>query len=772
MSDETVKLKLELETQISAQMEKVSKDLEKRFGEIQKNTQAISTGFNGATQSFGKLVAGMAGGTIIAGVISKIKDSAIGLVGALLKQNSSLEQSKVAFGVMLGSAEKADTLLRKLYKFAAETPFESEELLKASKALLAFGSTAESIPEELKSIGDIASAINAPIGEIAELYGKARVQGRLFAQDVNQLTGRGIPIIQEFAKQLGVSESKVKSMVEEGRISFGNLEQAFHDLTSEGGKFKGMMEAQSKTFSGMASTLKDNFSQMLIQVGSGGVFDVLTQNLKKANEWINANQIAIGNMSRAIGAKLGQAVQFAVGHFEDLVLVGKVLLAVFAIQKLVGIATAIRGIGLALTGLTATNPILMAIAVVLGTASFAFIQARDSAKKFNDEAENIKEGEKQLAQYNSTLQKVAALHKTAASGPNPFGGIQAPKGTVDPNTLDPSQRARYDSALGSTTTETGKGPSKPNKLALSEDELKKQAKQLQDTQDKLRESQIQGQADGYDKELAALEEKHKREQRELAGNYNALKALDEAHKQDKANLDDKYEELEFEVQAKGNEKKREDKYALAVKEQKIRKDVANEEERDAARKQELDELRSSQAWDTAGNLIGASQLLFTKNKENSVLLKTLAIGEIAINTSRAVMATLAKGGFWAIPLAISVGALGAAQALKVSQTHYETGGPVIGARHRNGGVDANLEGGEFVLSRNDVRNLGGFSGVETMRKGNSQRSLSIGAYSPTIVIQGNADERMVRRVVEDSGKDFNRRVAQAIRDNSYEGRKV
>ena len=78
----------------------------------------------------------------------------------------------------------------------------------------------------------------APVNEIAELYGKARVQGRLFAEDINQLTGRGIPIIQELAKQFGVSDSEVKKLVESGKVGFPNIERSFMDMTSQGGKFR------------------------------------------------------------------------------------------------------------------------------------------------------------------------------------------------------------------------------------------------------------------------------------------------------------------------------------------------------------------------------------------------------------------------------------------------------------------------------------------------------------------------------------------------------
>jgi hypothetical protein len=41
------------------------------------------------------------------------------------------------------------------------------------------------VPVTLRRIGDVSAGVQAPISEIAELYGKARVQGRLFAEDIN-----------------------------------------------------------------------------------------------------------------------------------------------------------------------------------------------------------------------------------------------------------------------------------------------------------------------------------------------------------------------------------------------------------------------------------------------------------------------------------------------------------------------------------------------------------------------------------------------------------
>lgn len=206
-------------------------------------------------------VAGSLGITLGAATLLEFGRSAISAAAAA-------ETMATSFRVLTGDAETAKTVMAGLTSFAAETPFELTELADAGKKLLAFGSSAKEVVPTLRVLGDISSGVGAPIGEIAELFGKARVQGRLFAQDINQLTGRGIPVIQEFAKQFGVADSEVRDLVESGRIGFPQLERALQALTAEGGKFFGMMEQQSQTASGRLSTLRDEFNGFLRDLGA------------------------------------------------------------------------------------------------------------------------------------------------------------------------------------------------------------------------------------------------------------------------------------------------------------------------------------------------------------------------------------------------------------------------------------------------------------------------------------------------------------------------
>lgn len=240
----------DLVVRISADM----KDFEKKIGGMGGQFQSMA---NKALPASKAVAAGLLGvGAAVLGLGAK----SVGLA-------AQLEQTEVAFGTLLGSSEAAGKMIKDIQDFAASTPFQFPGLADAARQLVAFGVDADDTIPTLRRIGDVAAGIGAPIGDIAEIYGKARVQGRLFAEDINQLTGRGIPIIGELAKQFGITESEVKKMVESGEVNFGHLEEAFRSLTSEGGQFEGLMEAQSQTVAGKWSTLKDNVGLSLTSLG-------------------------------------------------------------------------------------------------------------------------------------------------------------------------------------------------------------------------------------------------------------------------------------------------------------------------------------------------------------------------------------------------------------------------------------------------------------------------------------------------------------------------
>lgn len=232
------------------------------FAEVGSASESTGSRVRASFQSMASAAAGFA----VAGAAAAATAFA-GLSFYALKLAADAEQAEISFTVMLGSAEKAKALMGEISAFAAATPFQTTELIDASKKLLAFGTTADQIIPTMRSLGDISAGLGIPLSDLADLYGKARVAGRLMAEDVNQLTGRGIPVIAEFARQFGVAESQVKGLVESGQIGFSNLQQALVNLTGEGGKFAGLMAAQSASVAGVFSTAQDAISLTLTEIG-------------------------------------------------------------------------------------------------------------------------------------------------------------------------------------------------------------------------------------------------------------------------------------------------------------------------------------------------------------------------------------------------------------------------------------------------------------------------------------------------------------------------
>lgn len=189
------------------------------------------------------------------------------LITNIARVRGEIQQLEVAFKTMLGSEDKANALMQQLVKTAATTPFDLQGVANGAKQLLAYGENVENINDDLIRLGNIADGLSQPLGDIVYLYGTTMTQGHLYTQDLNQFTGRGIPMIRELAKQFGVAENEVKSLVEAGKVGFPEVQKVIMSLTNEGGMFYNLMQKQSKTITGQISNIEDAISTMFNEIG-------------------------------------------------------------------------------------------------------------------------------------------------------------------------------------------------------------------------------------------------------------------------------------------------------------------------------------------------------------------------------------------------------------------------------------------------------------------------------------------------------------------------
>jgi tape measure domain-containing protein len=288
----------------------------KALDAAQARASAFGKGVTSSLRSLGSIGGQM--GQLLG--VGSIGAAAVGMV----KMAADAETLSTQFRVLTGSAETTEAVMGDIQKFAAETPFESMEIADSAKKLLAFGSSSDTVVNELRMLGDIAAGVGVPLGDLSEIYGKARVQGRLFAEDINQLQGRGIPVVQALASAMGVGESEIRGLVESGKIGFPQLQQAMAGMVAEGGDFNGMMGQLSQTTAGRFSTLTDNLKMLGIELG------------EKLLPYINAAMQSLIDMAGGldgVGESFGSILDAAAtwfvetrNYFEDLgVIAGTVI---------------------------------------------------------------------------------------------------------------------------------------------------------------------------------------------------------------------------------------------------------------------------------------------------------------------------------------------------------------------------------------------------------------------------------------------------------------
>lgn len=349
--------------------------------QIQKDVEAIKKQFEQMTRKAveeGKKQADV-WQTLLKGATAYFTlQGAQSFISQMVAVRSQFQQLEISFGTMLKSKEKANELMAQLTDLAAKTPFGLEEVSEGAKKLLAFQIPAQEVTETLRRMGDVASGLGVPMGQLIHVYGQVKAQGKLMTNDLYQFMNAGIPIIAELSKVVGKSETEIKDMVSAGKIGFTEIQAVIKNMTNEGGLFYNLMAEQSKSLGGQISNLRDNFDQMLNEIGkssegivSGAIKGVsfLVENYETIGKLIAGLITTYGAYRAAIIVNITLTRSWAVAARADAIAKGiqtaatnaatiatKALNAAMKANPYVLVATAVVGLGAAIWALRdATN---------------------------------------------------------------------------------------------------------------------------------------------------------------------------------------------------------------------------------------------------------------------------------------------------------------------------------------------------------------------------------------------------------------------------------
>lgn len=536
----------------------------------------------------------------------------------VIEATGKMQQLQVALSTILQDKSKADQLIAEIIQFAAKTPFNLDDVATGAKQLLAYGSSADNVVNELSMLGDVASGLQIPIGQLIYLYGTLRTQGRAMTVDIRQFAGRGIPIYEELAKVLGVSKDQVGELVKEGKVGFKEVEQAFKNMTSEGGKFANLMESSAGTWPQRLSNIEDTLFQKMNEFGNKykevfefgiGTAEDLVESLDDVIAVMGGLIAAYGTYKAALIA--ASVAQKAVGFIESIRLIGMY-------RKELGLATAAQQ-AFNLASKSNVYVALLATLVGIGTAVYMFTKRTNEATAAQETLNSVnKKANEEFSKQAATVDRLTSVLESETSSLE-----QKKKALSDLQAIVPSYNASLDEEgkLINNNTEAIKSYltqlEKQIRLKAAQEELEElyrnkrlQEKDVQSKQanyERVKSQNHIGVVYGGDAGIEA-------QRHSLNRISSAEKALSKANKE-LENTKSQINALEKEIEQSSLSDKKD------LPQSTISKEIDNATKRIKALKQEIADLRSGKLQAEAGKTVESA--ISAKEKELQSAQKTL-----------------------------------------------------------------------------------------------------------------------------------------------------
>ena len=251
---------------LNSQLQKTTIQYNALRSEVNRYSKEQERAAKATTQTSDSLVDLIKKGAAIGGITFGV-DKIIQLGSEIISVRGEIQQLQIAFETMLGSKEKADRMMADIKKLALSTPFTLTEVADNTKQIIAMGIASDKAIDTVKMLGDVAAGVSVPLWRVAINYGQVSALGKLQSREIRDFAMAGIPIVDELGKMLGKTSAEIYDMVEAGKIGFPQVEQAFKNMSGEGGKFYNLMEKQNASVTGQISKLKDSIQLMFNEIG-------------------------------------------------------------------------------------------------------------------------------------------------------------------------------------------------------------------------------------------------------------------------------------------------------------------------------------------------------------------------------------------------------------------------------------------------------------------------------------------------------------------------
>lgn len=277
--------------------------------------------------------------TPVLGVLAAAVVAFLGLAGAItttfeaMSRAGPVQASQMGLEAITGSAEQADAVLSALRENAKRTGADLTASLDTSRKFIGLGFSPADAVKLDKSIQDIAGTLglsSARATELGNALAQVQSKGVVSMEELRQqIAEKGIPVFNELANKLGVTQGKLIEMVEKGEVESKKLIDIFLNLEGGFAKFAGGAERGTSKLPGAISRLKANWNDLLVTMGAP-INDAITPILNSVSDALGS---ATGR-AQGIGDAIAQGIERNKGTITaSLDSIGQAIQAVFSMMS-------------------------------------------------------------------------------------------------------------------------------------------------------------------------------------------------------------------------------------------------------------------------------------------------------------------------------------------------------------------------------------------------------------------------------------------------------
>lgn len=281
-----------------------------------KDAQSEVNGFKSRLENIGESIADIGHkaqiftGIVAAGFAIVAKNA--------IESAANFEQNRIAFEVMLGSAEKAKQLLGEISTFAKETPFDLPQLVEGGKRLLAYNVESEKLIPTLEMLGNLAAGVGMDkLPNLILAFGQVKAATKLTGMELRQFSEAGVPLLQALVDEankgggmlvkVGDSASKAKVDVKELNDKLAIASQRLKEATDSG-------KAKQSTIMSLTNTVenyKEKIAGATKETGNAGAtFKRVKMDAKTMIEAISDGSVSFDQVQKALSNLTGEGGRF------------------------------------------------------------------------------------------------------------------------------------------------------------------------------------------------------------------------------------------------------------------------------------------------------------------------------------------------------------------------------------------------------------------------------------------------------------------------------